>query len=221
MHVLSVGSGGGMLDVPLAALLGQGGARLRYVGVDPNRVECASFARRFAEAELAGAALDVVPSAYAAWEAPRAFDLVHFVHSLYYMPDPEAALAKARRELAPGGRLAVLHAPREALNQLAVRFYDKQYGRPTLFSEELAAHLDAWGWCYEHTRLEARVDVTPFVEGDPELATALRDFIVQVDGRRLPLPVQRLVERYLRLVADEDGGRAFIAHPVDAFLIDG
>ncbi len=220
-RVLSVGCGSGMLDIPVAKRLASRKADLEYVGVDPNRVECEVLERRFEEASLPGVRVEVVPASFDDFASTRAFDLIHFVHSLYYMPDPSAALEKARKLLAPGGRLVVFHAPREALNDLAVRFYDKEYARPTLFADDFAELLDRWGWDYERGRVDAAVEVTPFVDGDPEIGLALRDFIVQVDSERLPAPVQEIVERYLRLIVVEDRGRNHISHPVDVFFIDG
>ena len=210
-----------MLDVPVATRLAARTADLQYVGVDPNGVECEVFERVFRQTSLPGARVEVVLATFEDFEATRAFDLIHFVHSLYYMPDPASALEKARKLLAPGGRLIVFHAPCEALNDLAVRFWDKQYARPTLFAEDFAELLDRWGWSYERGRVDAAVEVTPLVDGDPEIGLALRDFIVQVDSQRLPPPVQEIVERYLRLIAVEDRGRTHIAHPVDVFVIDG
>lgn len=220
-RVLSVGCGSGMLDVPVATRLASRAAELQYVGVDPNRVECEAFERLFREASLPGARVEVVPATFEAFETGRAFDLIHFVHCLYYMPDPSTALEKARKLLAPGGRLLVFHAPREALNDLAARFWDKTYARPTLFAEDFAALLGRWGWAYERGRVEATVEVTPLVKGDPELGLALRDFIIQVDSQCLPTPVQEIVDRYLRLIVAEDRGRSHIDHPVDVFVIDG
>ncbi|MDJ0865444.1 MAG: class I SAM-dependent methyltransferase [Myxococcota bacterium] len=220
-RVLSVGCGSGMLDLPVATRLVSRTAQLHYVGVNPNRVECEAFERRFRQAALPAARVEVVPATFEAFEADRAFELIHFVHCLYYMPDPSAALEKARKLLAPGGRLVVFHAPREALNDLAVRFWDKRYARPTLFAEDLAERFDRWGWGYERGRVEAAVEVTPFVEADPDIGLALRDFIIQVDSQRLPPLVQEIVERYLRLIVVEDRGRNHISHPVDVFFIDG
>jgi len=220
-RVLSVGCGSGLLDVPIATRLASRTADQEYVGVNPNRVECQAFESHFQQAAIPGARVEVVPATFEAFEGDRVFDLIHFVHSLYYMPDPAAALEKARKLLAPGGRLVVFHAPCEALNDLAARFWDKSYVRPTLFAEDLAALLDRWGWAHERERVESAVDVTPFVDGDPEIGLALRDFIVQVDSQRLPPPVQELVDRYLCLVAVPDRDRAFIPHPVDVFFIDG
>lgn len=221
LRVLSVGCGSGMLDVPVATRLASRTPDLQYVGVDPNRVESEVFERRFRQASLPGTKVEVVPATFEAFEAAGSFDLIHFVHSLYYMPDPAAALEKARKLLTPGGRLIVFHAPCEALNDLAVRFWDKTYARPTLFAEDYAELLDRWGWAYERDRVEAAVEVTPFVDGDSDIGLALRDFIVQVDSQRLPPPVQEIVERYLRLIVVEDRDRNHIPHPVDVFFIDG
>ena len=220
-RVLSVGCGSGLLDFPVAARMAEQTGDLHYVGIDPNATQCAAFERRFDDARLAGVRIDVMAGSFEDLEVARDFDVAHFVHCLYYMPDPMSALARARDLLAPGGRLVVFQAPCEELNDLATRFYDKQYARPTLFAEELASALDARGWRYERGRIDARVDVTPFIDGDPEVGLALRDFILQVNSERLPVAVNALVDVYLRIVAVHRDDRSHIAHPVDYFIIDG
>lgn len=221
LRVLGVGCGAGDVDVSLARTLAADVDEMVYVGVDPSRSQRVAFEKLFAEADIPGVRLEVEVKTFEDFDTSQRYDVIHFVHSLYYMPDPAAALTRARGLLAPDGELIVVHAPREGLNELAVRFYDKSYERPTLFSEDLADLLEGWEWSFEQTRLDARVDVTAFVDGEPEVGTALRDFIVQVDGRRLQRPVQDLIERYLRLIAFQHQERSYIAHPVDAFFISG
>lgn len=221
LRVLGVGCGGGDVDVAVARSLAAEVDELVYVGVDPNPSQCAAIERFFAESDIPGVRLEVEVETFEDLVTSGSFDVVHFVHSLYYMPDPAVALARARRMLAPGGELVVVQAPCEELNELSVRFYDKCYERPTLFADEIAELLGRWKWSFERTRLDARVDVTALVDGEPEVGAALRDFIIQFDGRRLPRSVQDLVERYLRLIAFRHEGRSFIAHPVDAFFISG
>ncbi|MEM6925280.1 MAG: class I SAM-dependent methyltransferase [Myxococcota bacterium] len=220
-RVLSVGCGSGILDVPVAASLAQSVGELDYVGVDPNQVECDAFVRRFEQAELPQTAeLTVAASTFEAFTDARGFDLVHLVHCMYYLPDPASALRRARSFLRPGGQLVLVHAPCEALNDLAIRFYDKGYGRPTLFADDCAALMDGLEWAYDRSRIEARVDVTPLVGGDPEVALALRDFIVQFDSLQLAPELQSLVDRYLALIsAPSPEGPVFIDHPVDVFVI--
>lgn len=218
-RVLSVGCGSGILDVPIATRLLEQTGDLHYVGVDPNRIECEAFQRQFADASLDQARLEVVPATFEDFEAAGSFDLILLVHSLYYMPAPAEALEKARKLLAPGGRLIVFHAPREALNDLSARFWDKQQTRPTLFAEDFAEIFDAWRCGYERERIDARLEVTPLAQAGSSIGLALRDFIVQYDSQRLPEPVQDIVERYLRLISIEDRGETHIAHPVDVFVI--
>ncbi|MEO0323067.1 MAG: class I SAM-dependent methyltransferase [Myxococcota bacterium] len=219
-RVLSVGCGSGILDVPLARALAPRAEPLRYVGVDPNVAECQAFSARFAEADLPGVEVTVRPCLFEELRDPGPFDLVHIVHALYYVPSAAAFLEQARALLAPGGRLVVFHAPREEMNALAACFYDKQYGRPTLFADEVAELCRRRDWEHHRGRVDARLDVTPLADGDAELGLALRDFIVQVDSAALSPAVQKLVDGYLAAITERaPDGRAFIAHPVDVFAL--
>jgi SAM-dependent methyltransferase len=220
-RVLSVGCGSGVLDVSIATRLQEQTNGLHYVGVDPNRIECEAFQKNFSEASLDQARFEVVPTTFEDFGAAGGFDLIHFVHSLYYMPDPTAALEKARKLLAPGGRLIVFHAPCEALNDLTVRFWDKQYQRQTLFAEDFAKTFDAWRWDYERERVDARLEVSPLANPNSSIGLALRDFIVQFDTLGLSESIQDIVDCYLRLISVEAHGETHIAHPVDVFVIDG
>jgi len=220
-RVLSVGCGSGVLDVSIATRLQEQTNGLHYVGVDPNRIECEAFQKNFSEASLDQARFEVVPTTFEDFGAAGGFDLIHFVHSLYYMPDPTAALEKARKLLAPGGRLIVFHAPCEALNDLTVRFWDMQYQRQTLFAEDFAKTFDAWSWDYERERVDARLEVSPLANPNSSIGLALRDFIVQFDTLGLSESIQDIVDCYLRLISVEAHGETHIAHPVDVFVIDG
>ncbi|MEM7199805.1 MAG: class I SAM-dependent methyltransferase [Planctomycetota bacterium] len=225
-RVLSVGCGSGVADVAIAKALAKRTDNLRYVGVDPNRVECEEFEARFAEAALPGAQLEVCPVPFDAFEPvdargqKRAFDLVHFVHCLYYMGDASDALRRARRLLAPGGQLVIVQGPRGRLNDLSGRFYAKGYHQETMFAADLAEQLDEWDWAYERDRIDAHVDVTPLLD-DPASAKgeALRDFIVQFDSRRLPRKVRLGVDRYLELISSRRNGRRVVPHPADVFVV--
>lgn len=219
--VLSVGCGSGILDVPVLRRLARPGRRVRWVGVDPNEVECEAFERQFAAAALPGAELEVVAAPFEDYEPPAPFDVVHLVHCLYYLPDPVGALEKARRLVAPGGKLVVFHAPCAELNSLAKRFYDRLGAGPTAFAEDLAALFARRGWPTARARVDAEVDVTPFVDGDPDVGVALRDFIVQADSRRMPEALVHIVDAYLHAVAYERDGHWRVRHPVDVFVIDG
>ena len=219
-RVLSVGCGSGLLDVPVSRHLAARGARLTYTGVNPNEAECTAFARRFTESGPPSARLELARMPFEDFETDTRFDLVHFVQSLYYVDDPSAALERARQLLAPGGKLVVFHAPLAALNQLAMPFYDRTFGRPTMFAEDVSRILLAWNEPFTRERIDAHLEVTPFVQRDAELGRALRDFIVQVESAALPRELQELIDDYLDAITVEGpDDRAYIAHPVDAFVV--
>ena len=217
-RVLSVGCGSGLLDVPVARHLASRGAQIDYVGINPNKAECAAFERHLAASGPTSAQLELVRVPFEEFTTETRFDLVHFVQSLYYFDDPGGALELARRLVAPEGRLILLHAPLESLNQLSTRFYDGFLGRPTLFAEDVAQTLLTWKASCIRERIEARLDVTPLVEGDKDLSLALSDFIVQVESSLLPPELQSLIRAYLdAITVKEPHAAPYIPHPVDAF----
>jgi len=219
LRVLSIGCGDGAVDVPTARALAGKFGNLEYVGVDPNAAGLEHYGRRFAAADLPGVTSTTHEGVFDEFEAGGLFDHIHCVHSLYYMPDPASALERALGLLAEGGELVLFHAPRKELNALTTRFYDKYYGRKTLFAEDIASVLDATEYDYRRERIDARIDVTPMFGNRQTEAHALRDFILQFDSRRIPAAVTEPVESYLRLIADGTRNAATIAHPVDVFVI--
>ena len=97
-RVLDVGCGAGFLG---AALVGRKGCD--YLGIEPNEARAAEAAAR---------GLDVRVGFFdeAAADEIGDFDVVLFSDVLEHLPDPYAALALARRVLAPGGRV-ILSTP--------------------------------------------------------------------------------------------------------------
>jgi SAM-dependent methyltransferase len=91
--VLEVGCGNGELLAHYAT------HRWKAYGLDPSGAAVAAAARR--GAEVHEGTLDDQP-----WVDKR-FDLIIFQHSLEHIPEPIAALEKARDLLAPGGRIIV------------------------------------------------------------------------------------------------------------------
>jgi arsenite methyltransferase len=98
-RVLDVGSGPGFLAAEMAAEVGSDG---RVVGVDPSESMLGVARRRGGEAEFVRAGALELPFGEAE------FDAVVSTQVLEYVPEVAAALAEARRVLAPGGRLLVL-----------------------------------------------------------------------------------------------------------------
>ena len=221
-RVLSVGPGKGMLDLPLIRSLAAAGVAADYTAVDPNPVGCRHFRAGFRGLDprsVRGVSLDVRQCGVDDLPPGAAFDLIHAVHSLYYVPDPAAPLDGLLGRLAPGGRLVLYLAPRGALNALAEPFWRGDPGRPVWFSDRLAARLAEVPCAFESRRIDARLDVTAALDPADPRGRLVLDFLLHADAAGLSGPVRSAVGACLKAMSSTDGGRLFAPHPVDRFVV--
>jgi SAM-dependent methyltransferase len=208
VSVLSVGCGDGSVDVVLAATLLGGGGAVRYVGVEPFAGSAGLFAARMA---ALGPGVDAEVHVATAQGAPlgaETFDVVLVVHSMYYVPDPTAALRAAWDRLRPGGELLVATAPRGALNQLVAAVAPDVDGHPQWFSDDVAAAF---------TAARVRLADTCTVDAVLDLTgadTDVLDFTVQA---RLTGEVRLAALAHLATSAlpERTPGDLLLPHPVD------
>jgi ArsR family transcriptional regulator len=117
-HALDIGTGTGRLLELLGPRIASG------LGIDASRTMLALARVRLASHEYAHCAVRLADM-YALPLPDESFDLVFLQMVLHYAEDPAAAMAEARRVLAPGGRLIVvdlaLHARVSLLTQMAHR----------------------------------------------------------------------------------------------------
>jgi ubiquinone/menaquinone biosynthesis C-methylase UbiE len=100
--VLDVGCGRGAILIPAAARVGSGGS---VVGVDLSP-EMVRLARQRADADGVAARIEVMDAENL--DLPDGlFSVVLCGFGIFFLPDPEGAVAGFRRVLAPGGRLGV------------------------------------------------------------------------------------------------------------------
>jgi len=213
LSVLSVGCGSGTVDVALAdrAVRRPGAAAVTWTGVDPHRPNTVAFAA--ALDGLGHPQLDVKPcnATFESLDVTDRYDVVTFVHSLYYVPDVRAALVKALKLIAPGGELLILHAPLGALNQLTAALSPQTGGHPQWWSDTVSAALGRLPVTVESTGLPAHVDLTDAGAADP----ALLDFAVQAT---VPPGMRPWVLKKLAAAAVPDAGM-LVPHPVTAFVV--
>ncbi|MEH3156623.1 MAG: methyltransferase domain-containing protein [Gordonia paraffinivorans] len=211
LSILSVGCGDGSLDARLAGGLisAAPGRPVRYVGVEPWEGSAALFAERMSALGAPELSVDVHIAAFADAAVVELFDVVVFVHSMYYVADVGTALRAALALLRPGGELWVLTAPKAALNSLVDVLAPQQENHPQWFSADVGgAFADAGIILEEAVTLDALVDL--LTTSDEVL-----DFAVQA---RLTPDLRGPVRDYLRAVAvpDQDG-TSRVPHPVDVF----
>ena len=211
VSVLSVGCGDGSLDVRLAEslVLAVPGRSVRYVGIDP----WSPSARLFTAAMAALGAEELSVTAHVASfdDAPvnETFDVVVFVHSIYYVADVPDTLRGACKLLRPGGQLWVLNAPRAALNALVDVLAPPLEGHRQWFSADVEkAFVDTDIDFDEVVTLNALVDLA-------SASDEVLDFAVQA---QLTPELRGPVRAYLDAVSvpGANGGRQ-VPHPVDVF----
>ena len=213
LSVLSVGCGDGSVDAALAAA-GPAPGRA-WTGVDPHGPSVARFLARFeglpAPAPIARGHVCRFADLPDDPAYDPAYDVVTFVHSLYYVDDLDATLADALARLAPGGELLVLHAPLGALNRLTAAFAPPVAGHPQPWTPEVEASLMRLPVDVHRTELSATVDLTGCADDDP----ALLEFVVQsgldAEGRTDALAG-------LREIAAPGPGLC-VPHPVTAYRV--
>ena len=211
LSVLSVGCGDGSVDVAVAdALTARDPARpVRYVGVEPFAGSADSFATKLRALDRPGLTVEVHTSTFDQAPLAERFDVITFVHSMYYVPEVAKAVRHALDLLAPGGEVIVLSAPRGALNQLADACAPSIEGHRQWFSDDVADGIDRAGVVADSIGvIDARVDLAG-ADG------RMLDFTVQAV---LTTEVRPIVLAYLQAVAVPSTAMT-VPHPVDTYRI--
>ncbi len=224
LTLLSVGCGSGILDNPLLEALSGHEPRLGrpivYTGIDPNAVACSRFRSNFRQLELPDVLLDVRQETVESMSCDQKFDIIHAVHSLYYFDDPAATIKRLLVRLRPDGKLLILQAPKAELNRLADCFWFPNQDVDIWFSETLDTHLQGVDLAYTKTRIHGRVDVARCFDAQCTQGAMILDFITQVNCQELKPAAREQILDYLMAVAERDGDRVLVNHPVDAFVVD-
>lgn len=212
--VLSVGCGDGSLDAPLAAALTDvvPARPVRYVGIDPYVGSTTAFTAAMAQLGRASLTAEVHATTFAEAPVTGLFDVVTFVHSLYYVPEVASTLREAHALLRPGGELLVVNAPRGALNELVDVLAPPVEGHRQWFSEDIPAGFAGAGLRTEEmVTLDARVDLDA-------ASDEVLDFTVQA---QLTPELRPLVRAYLDAVSVPcpTSGVPLVPHPVDVYRV--
>jgi ubiquinone/menaquinone biosynthesis C-methylase UbiE len=219
LRILSVGCGSGILDNQLISAIASSPEHFEYTGVDPNPVACRRFREDFEKLALPNVKLEVRTEAVESLNINNPFDIIQLTHALYYFKDPADTLGKLRRLLAPGGKLIIVQAPNEYLNQLSECFWSHHAGQDIWFSECLEKYLIKQKIEFTCQRLYGEVDVTRcFNEGCPH-GEKLLDFITQSDCRESDAEVRERCLHFLKKISRVDGESLKVEHPTDVFVV--
>jgi len=213
VRVVGVGVGNGSVDTVLATALAVDGRSVHYTGVEPHAASAVEFAERLASLGAAALVPAVTIGKFADHDAGYPADLVHFVHSLYYVEDLSAALEHALKIARPGGLLMAATAPLEPLCVLTELVCPWGGHRPW-FAEDVRAELDLRGLDVHTETLVGQLDVRDVLADPLGRGEAVFDFLV---GARTAAMTPGIRERMLNhlhaISAPERPGR--VPHPLD------
>lgn len=216
VRVLGVGVGDGAVDVPLAERLTVDRTRVDYHAVEPHGPSLDRCLERMAA--IAGSRLTVTgsPTDLVGYTGEAPFDVVHFVHSLYDVPDLGEAIDHALRLLRPGGRLIALISPLEPLSLLS-SLVAPQPDHPHWFADAVDQTLAIRGVEVDRPMIDSRLDLTPLRDDPSGVGEQVLDFLLQCRAADLPTGVLGLVRDYLADLALPDDPDA-VPHPLQAFV---
>lgn len=217
--ILSVGCGAGDLDKEILAASTEQSKVVAYVGLEPDARQCQRFLTQMRDKTNGRVQVEAHNVGFEDLHDPRRYDLVIMVHSLYYMADPAWAVEKALGLVKEGGRLVILLAANDTLNELSSSFWKMEADREAWFSEDLDAYLNQLGLSYERERIEGRLNVTQCFNPASVAGTQIADFIAQVATKKLTPQLQGMIGEYLDATSEHDGQQRWLPHNVDAFTI--
>ena len=217
---LSVGCGAGVLDKKILAAGKEHASSISYIGLEPDPYQCERFIARMVSEGDRNIRVGVHNTSFEEFTGQDRFDLVLMVHSLYYMEDAKTAILHALNLVNESGRLAVLIASNDTLNELSSSFWGREKRGSTWFSEDLREYLEKLGVPFECKRIEARLDITSCCEPRSENGARIADFLAQVPIEDLPMRLRQMIFSYIEATSHRDGDKRYLAHNVDAFVIE-
>jgi SAM-dependent methyltransferase len=218
---LSVGAGNGDFDWRLIQILQARLRHLEYVVVEPNADLCRGLRERFSRHPFAGVRFEIDPVTCEDFAIHRPFDLIHFTHCLYYIPERGAAIDHALKATRHGGLVLIFHQTSRGIDQVQQRFIQRVKGsdEEMFTSQDIQAILDRRGIPYRLEEVESHINISDCFKPGSEVGEALISFFLESDTRRLDPALKQEVVDYLDELSYPHQGRRLLHHPVAIFAL--
>ena len=215
--ILSVGCGTGAFDECILRYARQRMKQVTYLGIEPNEISAAEFSQTMGKQASNQVGVSVLLQKFEEQVFENKFDLILFVHSIYYLENRNDAIDAALKALKPGGELVIVIAPDEELNKIANLMWQRQMEQKSWFSDDVRAHFDARGLDYSEARVSANLNAKGCFGESTEVGRNIVDFIVQTQTDQLPTGLRNDIFDFLISIAEGQGTTTCLPHPVDIF----
>lgn len=219
--ILSVGSGAGDFDYQLIRRFKDKFDFIEYIAVEPNDTCCQQFKILLDSHFISDFQYQIHCSLFENFISNKSFDLIHFTHNLYYIPNRGQAILHALNMLADDGELLIFNQTSKGINQIQQKFLKKLKGNSDyMFSSvDLEKVLNHYGIKYSLDIVDSFLDITDFSCKRTECMSNLLDFFLESKVSMLSSEIISEVVDYIKSISFFDKGRRLIFHPVAIFSI--
>ncbi|MGK7876927.1 MAG: methyltransferase [Xenococcaceae cyanobacterium] len=227
--ILSVGSGEGDLDIAIIQSLLPWVEYyqhcLKYVAIEPNADHRNRLIRNLARVS-AHPAVDIRVedgdfSDPSVGNEYQPYDLILMIHVLYYFQDSYQAICKAYQQLAPSGRLIIVHQEETGIPQIQHQYMKDLKGNEValLTAEMIQTLLRKQGHSFDYHSLYACLDITECLACS-EIGISIMSFCLECDLRGLkPDKLVALCSAFQRLARSKGNGQLIIDEPIGVFVL--
>lgn len=221
ISILSVGSGSGDFDLQLIELVASRFRSVDYVAVEPNKVHSQRFKIRTITYPLQGIRFKIHTLPFEELRIDTHFDLIHFTHCLYYIPDRARAVLKALNMIVDHGIVLIFHQTPMGINQIQRRFLKRVKGteKDMFSSKELQDILDRHHIRYRLNMMDSFLDVSDCLIADSETSRKLISFFLECDTRQLLPEIGQEICRFIKELSCNDQGHSLIFQPIAVFSL--
>ncbi|GAB1539915.1 hypothetical protein NUACC21_25830 [Scytonema sp. NUACC21] len=224
--VLSVGAGPGDFDVQVIRTLKQALPKeltLRYVAVEPNHLHRQRYEQKINVPEFADVELKVYPQKIDELQTDEKFDIIHYTHSMYYMPGQERRLVQEGIEMLKDDGFLIV-----TLDTIDAVIFDTMFKYAALTGEgfsdmlhmqQMQEIVEGLGLNYKLETYPEYTNVQPCFEENSWTGKVLMDFFCQADSSLLSREQREEILQILASKVIEQDGRQLVLMPAATMLI--
>ena len=218
--VLSVGCGTGLFEIPMLAMLMDGGKTIpNFVGIDVIETACSVFKRKLDAEFNFRLKYEVINQSFQEFSSPARFDLILYNHVFEYLGDNHIEwIYKSFNLLSENGNILIFSPNRGGINKIYADMMKKVSGFTPFFSDDIERILAANSIGFDSEAIIAQCDISLLLLADdnPDKIKLL-SFLTQIDCRNIA--EQRKKEYFDYYLNLRDGNESTIPHPATFIVL--